>query len=86
MINFKTGKEPKMNMFDFWAFQKQMHMPSRAKYILRILFGAFEMPHFKKPPVEIIARLVIHVVILIFVGKSPTTHCHKNGPSLLVRA
>ena len=24
------------------AFQKQMHMPSRAKYILHILFGTFQ--------------------------------------------
>ena len=31
-----------MNMFDFGAFQKQMYMPSRAKYLLRKLFGAFQ--------------------------------------------
>ena len=41
MINFKTGKAPKLNMFDFGAFQKQM--PSRAKYLLHILFGAFQV-------------------------------------------
>ena len=30
----------------FGAFKKQMHMPSRAKYILRILFGTFQVtPH-----------------------------------------
>ena len=29
-------------MFDFGAFQEKIHMPSRAKYILHILFGAFQ--------------------------------------------
>ena len=42
VIDLKTRKEPKMNIFDFGAFQKQMHMPSRAKYLLHILFGAFQ--------------------------------------------
>ena len=42
VIDFKTGQEPKMAGFDFGAFQKQMHMPSRAKYLLHILFGAFQ--------------------------------------------
>ena len=27
----------------FWTFKKQMHMPSRAKYILHILLGAFHV-------------------------------------------
>ena len=30
-------------MFDFGAFQKEMYMPSRAKYLLHILFGAFQV-------------------------------------------
>ena len=42
VINFKTGKAPKSNMFDFGAFQEKMHMPSRAKFIFHILFGAFQ--------------------------------------------
>ena len=42
MIDFKTEKEPKMNMFHFGAFQEKMHMLSRAKYLLQRLFGAFQ--------------------------------------------
>ena len=30
-MGVKTGKEPKMNVIDFGAFQK-MQMPSRSKY------------------------------------------------------
>ena len=41
VINFKTENEPKMKLFDFGAFQKQMHMPSRKKYIFHMLVGAF---------------------------------------------
>ena len=44
VINFKTRKKPKMNMFDFGAFQKQMYMPSREKYLLHILSEAFQVP------------------------------------------
>ena len=29
-------------MFDFGAFQEKLHMLSRAKYLLRRLFGAFQ--------------------------------------------
>ena len=42
VINFKTGKTPKLGMFDFGAFQEKMHIPSPAKFILHILFGAFQ--------------------------------------------
>ena len=42
VINFKTRKEPKMNMFDFGAFQEKMLIPSRAKYTPRILFGSYQ--------------------------------------------
>ena len=31
VINFKNGKEPKMNMLDFGAFERQMQMPSHDK-------------------------------------------------------
>ena len=41
MINFKTENEPKIKLFDFGAFQKQMHMQSREKYIFHMLLGAF---------------------------------------------
>ena len=41
VINFKTENEPKMKLYDFWAFQKQMHMPSREKYIFHMRFGTF---------------------------------------------
>ena len=41
VINFQTKKEPKMKFFDFGAFQKQLHIPSREKYIFHMLSGAF---------------------------------------------
>jgi len=37
VIDFNTGKEPKMNFFDFGAFQD-----FRAKYILHKLFREFQ--------------------------------------------
>ena len=37
----KAENEPKMKLFDFGAFQKQMHMPSREKYIFHVLFRTF---------------------------------------------
>ena len=42
VIDLKTRKEPKINMFDFEAFQEKMHMLSREKYPLQMLFGAFQ--------------------------------------------
>ena len=42
VIDLKTRKEPKMNMFDFGAFQEKLHMLSREKYLLQKLFGAFQ--------------------------------------------
>ena len=41
MINFKTQKEPKMKLFDFGAFQKNMQMLSHDKIIFHMLFEAF---------------------------------------------
>ena len=41
VINFKTEKEPKMNLFDFGAFQKIMQMLSHDKIIFHMLLGAF---------------------------------------------
>ena len=38
----QARKEPKMNMFDFGAFQEKLHMLSREKYLLQKLFGAFQ--------------------------------------------
>ena len=40
MFNFKTGKEPKMNVIDFGAFQEKSKMPSRDKILRHMLFGA----------------------------------------------
>ena len=34
-------KREKLKVFEFWAFQKQVHMPSREKYIFHMLFRAF---------------------------------------------
>ena len=47
VIDFEIGKGPKMNKFVFGAFRDfrafhMLHMPSRAKYILQILYGAFQ--------------------------------------------
>ena len=47
VIDFEIGKGPKINMFDFVAFQnfgayRMLHMPSFAKYIIQMLFGAFQ--------------------------------------------
>ena len=39
MINFKTEKEPKMELFDFWAFQNFMKMLSHDKIIFHMLFS-----------------------------------------------
>ena len=43
MIRFRAEKREKLKLFDFGPFQKKMHMPSRGKYILHILFGAFHV-------------------------------------------
>ena len=49
VIDLKTRKEPKINMFDFGAFQGKLHMLSRAKYLLQRLFGAFQdTPRIRK--------------------------------------
>ena len=37
-------QKKRVKMLDFGAFQKFMQMPSREKYLLRILFGAFQVP------------------------------------------
>lgn len=39
--NFETGKEPKLNTFDFGAFQRKMLMPSYYRILFHILFGIF---------------------------------------------
>ena len=43
MINFKTGNEPKMKLFDFGAFQNFKQMLSHDKIIFHMLFGAFQV-------------------------------------------
>ena len=43
LINFKTEKEPKMILFDFGAFQKNMQMLSHDKIIAHMIFGVFHM-------------------------------------------
>ena len=44
VIDFKTGKEPKMNMFDFGAFQKQMHI---IWHHVRNISSTYFLRHFK---------------------------------------
>ena len=39
--DFEQKKREKLKLFDFGAFQEKLHMPSRAKYLLHKLFGAF---------------------------------------------
>ena len=51
---FKNGKRTENRCVRFWGISKtnayhMQHMPSRAKYILHILFGAFQVT-----PVELI--------------------------------
>ena len=41
--SFKTEKEPKMELFDFWAFQNFMKMLSHDKIIFHMLFWAFHI-------------------------------------------
>ena len=43
VTSLKIKIEPKMKVFDFWAFQINMHMASREKYIFHMLFGAFHI-------------------------------------------
>ena len=43
MINFKTDKEPKMKLFDFWAFQNFTQILSHDKIIFHMLFGAIQI-------------------------------------------
>ena len=43
VINFKTEKEPKMKLFDFWAFQNFMKMLSHDKIIFHMLYGTFQI-------------------------------------------
>ena len=39
VINLKTGKETKMIVFDFGAFQRKMQMSSRDKYLIDMFLG-----------------------------------------------
>ena len=41
--NFKTDKEPKMKLFDFWAFQNFTQILSHDKIIFHMLFGEFQI-------------------------------------------
>ena len=43
LINFQAENQPKIKLFDFGAFQINMHMASREKYIFHMLFGAFHI-------------------------------------------
>ena len=43
VINKKTGNGSKMNIFDFGAFRKEMHIPSHDKFLFHMLFGAFHV-------------------------------------------
>ena len=39
-MRFRTENRVKLKVFEFGAFQKNMHMRSREKYIFHMLFGA----------------------------------------------
>ena len=41
VMRIRTKKKEKLKVFEFWAFQKNMLMPSREKYIFHMLFRAF---------------------------------------------
>ena len=68
VISFRTEKREKLKLFDFGAFQKFMQMPSREKYLLHILFGAFQVPsrsRNSKTCLKDVSTLFIHVIIQI---------------------
>ena len=48
-----TGKEPKMNKFDFGAFQRKIKMPSHDKYLIHMHFSLKILEAFMVPPYEI---------------------------------
>ena len=41
VMRIRTKNREKLKVFEFWAFQKKLHMPSREKYIFHMLFRAF---------------------------------------------
>ena len=43
VMRFRTKEREKLKVFDFWAFQNFMHMKSREKYILHMLFEAVQI-------------------------------------------
>ena len=51
----RTKKTENLKVFEFWAFQKNLHMPSREKYIFHMLFRAFhDTPRYGGPPYKYI--------------------------------
>ena len=58
VINFKIEKEPKMELFDFWAFQNFMQMLSHDKIIFHMLFGAFHIT----PRIYFLIQIVSHIL------------------------
>ena len=40
-MRIRTKNRENLKVFEFWAFQKNLHMPSREKYIFHMLFRAF---------------------------------------------
>ena len=41
VINLKMGRESKMNVLDFLAFQRKMQMPSQEKILIHMHLEAF---------------------------------------------
>ena len=60
VVNFKTAKELKMNVFDFLTFPRKMQMPSQEKILIHMLFEALcgttpyglQMQHYVRRPVQ----------------------------------
>ena len=67
-MRIRTKNREKLKVFEFWAFQKIEHMPSREKYIFHMLFRAFH----NTPRIRIIhSRLVLTSFVLGFTSVSP---------------
>ena len=52
-MRIRTKNREKLKVFEFWTFQKNMHMPSREKYIFHMLFRAFKnTPRMTETPCQ----------------------------------
>ena len=77
-MRFRSEKRENQKLFEFGAFQKNMHMPSREKYIFHTLFGAFKTPHSILLPVVDFICAWSFSDFLLFTKNNPHLMTHKN--------